>query len=242
MNLLACIGLLFLTASGARGDEKESKRSRKPDFTFPVQYSFDGEKWKDKGTIMVGRQVWFEDAFKSWPTEDVAAIASSQRYFIRVAADAAAPDSSHQLMLSVSVCELVNAAFAEHYRVTFAPHDDNKNVIIGLAPYGAAYTKVLSPLYDACASRQVFDERLSKISQAPTHSVVLADSPPQRPATFSAGARDDALFEPPVNKQAKRVEKERAAENGEAPPPEEKSWWERNWFYLVLAFLIIRLY
>lgn len=211
--------------------------SRDGGHSFAVQHSFDGATWSTKGSLVVGEflQVVFEPAFEKWDDSHANALRDADTYYVRVAsapnsADAEAGGAAHT-QLAVAPCQLANAGWYEHYRVTFAPHDDNKAWVIGLAPFGSAYAREHSP--DYCKEPSAFTAKVDNMRGA-DHRVIMADRPPQRAPVFTQQDKEEAIYKQPENKRAKPPGQE--GEGGEEKQP--KSFFERYWIYILL-FLVI---
>eukprot|EP01060_Flectonema_neradi_P009673 TRINITY_DN16892_c0_g1_i1.p1 TRINITY_DN16892_c0_g1~~TRINITY_DN16892_c0_g1_i1.p1 ORF type:complete len:273 (+),score=58.22 TRINITY_DN16892_c0_g1_i1:52-870(+) len=247
MRLFATLAVLscFCTASGKKKKGEDEVVIHK----FPMQYSLDGKEWNEKGFLWVGElyQIGFEGSFDSWSNTD--ALGETAHYFVRIAQTPAEGFSEmtaeNSVQIGVSTCELINSAFSEHFRVTFAPHDDNKKRIVGLAPYGSAYVKTRAMALDACTSDSLKEERLSKV-ESTRHQVIMADRPPRRPAIFDKNSKEESIYTTQVNQQAEKARKEKQRkerlERGEpAEEPQEKSFFEKYGMYLGIAFLLMQL-
>ena len=165
MRLLAVFAVLacLSTASGKKKKNEDEVVIHK----FPMQYSLDGSKWSEKGFLWVGEmyQIGFDGSFEEW--NSIQDLGTKTQYYVRIAQtpadDFSGMTSANSVQVGVSTCELINSAFSEHFRVTFAPHDDNKKRIVGLAPYGSAYVKTRATALDACTSEALKQDRLLKV-------------------------------------------------------------------------------
>eukprot|EP01064_Diplonema_japonicum_P032308 TRINITY_DN602_c0_g2_i1.p1 TRINITY_DN602_c0_g2~~TRINITY_DN602_c0_g2_i1.p1 ORF type:complete len:322 (+),score=85.22 TRINITY_DN602_c0_g2_i1:104-967(+) len=254
--MLVVLGLV--ACSEAQGLKKTKGSTRRVDdegvvrHKYPVVYSSDNVNWKSKGFLMVGDayQVWFEGAFQEWDKEEVTKIVEGDKYYLRISKTPRETLGEEFIQLTVSVCELVNSAMSEHYHVIFSPHNDLKGVLVGVAPFGAAYTKIRSPSLDACTSPEMLLSRYETLADSEkkffSHSLVVADRPPHRPATFGPNTKDEPIFQQPTNAQSKRQEARQKAEStGEHIPEEreqpETTWFQKYWLYIVIAAMFFRL-
>ena len=220
--------------------------------TFHTQYSIDGQRWHNKGRLSVGRMlnVWFEPEEAVWADKAAEELAHSGIFYLRVSQQpSAAYDElsvENTVQVGVSACELVNAAFAEHYQVTFAPHDDEKRTVLGFAPFGSAYSKTRASHLDACtraddgsAALPNLASRFALMGRPLAHAPVIHDKPPSRTATFGVASSDDGIYaaqntaaEAARKKaEAEKARRESSGEGGqqEAEEPQEKSFFERYW-------------
>ena len=207
-----------------------------------MQQSTDGVTWQDKGKVVVGHylNVWFESEHEEWSEAALADTLAGSIYYVRVSRTGSTSYADitvdNSVQIGLSVCELVNSAFEEHFQITFAPHDDEKGTILGLSPHGSAYTKTRAAALDACTTRELLASRFALLQTPLKHQPVIHDKPPSRPATFGVSSNDDTIYQH-VNQMAENVRKQEENRRRKDADPdsvpdkqeEEKSWFERYW-------------
>eukprot|EP01063_Lacrimia_lanifica_P005311 TRINITY_DN1306_c3_g2_i1.p1 TRINITY_DN1306_c3_g2~~TRINITY_DN1306_c3_g2_i1.p1 ORF type:complete len:285 (+),score=121.84 TRINITY_DN1306_c3_g2_i1:51-905(+) len=227
-------------------DEQEASHS------FSVSYSADGKDWTPKGEIVVGKnlKIWVDKAFSHWDDATVQTLVGKKQYYLRVSQAPVGEKESGFVQLAISTCELINAAFAEFISVTFAPHDDEKRRVIGLAPFGSAYTNQRASHLDACSAPETFDSRLATLlADKPklAHQFTVNYMPPKLQATFGPDSNDLTIYSHTPEEQARRAQEEArrraaAVENGEEPAEKrEQTFWEKYWLYILMAFLFMKM-